>query len=103
MQDNKNVDYAEIIATGRDAYQDYTLVENKIAQFKEEVLQVITKSKISSKDADRERRNLVQALQIADRVLEYLLSDIRQGKHAIQQLEEIKRVGKPTLLDRILP
>ena len=103
MKERTSTDYAKIIARGRDAYQDYTLVEKKIAQLKEEILQTIAKTKISSKDADRERRNLVGALQIADRVLEYLLSDIREGQHAIEQLEEIKRVGKPTLLQRVMP
>ncbi len=95
-----NADYAKIIARGRDAYQDYTLVEAKISQFKQETLDAIAKSKITD---DNGRRNLVISLQIADRVLEYLLSDIRDGKHAIEKLEEIKKVGKPSLIDRVMP
>lgn len=100
MQGRTNEDIAKVIARGRDAYQDYTLVQEKIAQFKQETLEVIAKSKISD---DRGRRNLVISLQIADKVLGYLLSDITNGKHAIQQLEEIKRVGKPTLIERVMP
>jgi len=93
LQGRTSTDYAKIIARGRDAYQDYTLVEKKIAQFKESVHDSFIKTKTNQ---DLERRNLWQALQIADMVLEYLLSDIREGQHAIEQLEEIKRVGKPT-------
>lgn len=103
MQGRTNEEIAKVIARGRDAYQDYSLIEKKFAQFKEEVLQTIAKTKIGGKDGDRERRNLVLSLQIAEKVLGYLLSDIRDGKHAIQRLEEIKRVGKPTLLERVMP
>lgn len=95
-----NTDYAKIIARGRDAYQDLSLVEKKIADFKQQVLETIAKSKISD---DAGRRNLVISLQIADKVLEYLLSDINEGKHAIEMLEQIKRVGRPTLLERVMP
>lgn len=102
MQDNNrsNEDIAKIISRGRDAYQDYRLVEEKIAHFKKETLEAISKTKV---DDDLGRRNMVVSLQIADRVLEYLLSDITDGKHAVKQMEEIKRVGKPTLLQMVMP
>ena len=76
------------------------MVEKKIAEFKESVHRSFSETKPKE---DLERKNLWQALQIADMVLEYLLADIRDGKHAIEMLEEIKRVGKPTLLERVLP
>lgn len=98
MRDNS--DYAKIIARGRDAYQDLSLVEKKISDFKQEVLNNIATSKIGD---DAGRRNLVISLQIADRVLEYLTSDINDGKHAMEMLDEIKRVGRPTLLERVMP
>ena len=100
MTDRTNVDYAKIIARGRDAYQDLTLVEKKFAQLKEETVKALLDLKINDND---ERRNLAIACKIADRVLEYLLSDINSGKHAMETLDQIKRVGKPTLLERVMP
>lgn len=100
MKDRTNSDYAKIIARGRDAYQDYTLIQDKVMLFKEGVLKSFEQTKTTQ---DIERRNLWQALQIADMVLESLLSDITDGKHAIQQLEEIKRAGKPSLIERVMP
>lgn len=95
-----NVDYAKIISRGRDAYQDLSLVEKKIAEFKAESIKAMLDLKINDND---ERRNLAIACKIADRVLEYLLSDINSGKHAMETLDQIKRVGKPTLLERVMP
>lgn len=100
MQVRTNEDRARIISRGRDAFRDYSLIEEKIKEYRAETLEVISKTKLND---DVGRRNLVISLQIADRVLEYLLSDIRDGKHAIEQMEEIKRVGRPTLLQRVMP
>ena len=95
-----NVDYAKIIARGRDAYKDLTLVEKKIADFKAESIKALLDLKISEND---ERRNLAIAWKIADTVLEYLCTDINSGKNAMETLDQIKRVGKPTMLERVMP
>ena len=100
MQGRSNEDIAKVIARGRDAYTDYTLVNDKIQQFRDEIYTAF--SKTGSKQ-DLERHNLWQALQIADKVLEYLTTDITNGKQAIKYLDEIKRTGKPSLMERILP
>ncbi len=98
MRDNEEI--AKIIARGRDAYRDYSLIEEKLSEINIKFHEAFEKT---SPTQDLERRNLWQALQITGMVLEYLLSDIRDGKHAIQQMEEIKRVGRPTLLQRVMP
>ncbi len=52
---------------------------------------------------DTERRNLCQALQISTKVLEYLMIPINEAKLAKDKLEEIRKVGKQSVLERILP
>lgn len=100
MQGRNSEDIAKIISRGRDAFRDYSLIEEKLAEINIKFHEAFEKT---TPKEDLERRNLWQALQITGMVLEYLLSDIRDGKHAIQQMEQIKRVGKPTLLQRVLP
>lgn len=98
MQDNKK--YAEVIMKGRDAYQDYTLIEKKVAQLKEDIYKRFQET---TPLQDLERKNLWQALHVADKVLEYLLIDISAGKNALSKLDEIEKVGKPTVLQRFIP
>lgn len=99
-QGRTEADIHKVISRARDAHQDYALVEEKIEYFKKTCRVAYENTKPLQ---DIERRNLWQALHIADKVLEYLTQDINEGKIAIQTLEEIKKVGKPTLLDKYIP
>lgn len=90
----------KVISRGRDAHRDYSLVEKKVEYFKEQCRTAYENTKPLQ---DIERKNLWQALHIADKVLEYLTQDINAGKKAITDIEEIKRVGRPTIIERILP
>lgn len=93
-------DYHKEIAKGRDAYQEFELISEKIELFQEEVHKLFAATTTTQ---DIERHNLWQALQISGKVLEYLRTDINTGRNALKMLEDIKKVGKPTLVERILP
>jgi len=96
MQDNVQ----DILDTGIKAQHELSLVEDRIGQFKKEIMEAFAACKPGQ---DQERRNLGQALQISEKVLEYLKLDINQAKHAKNKIEEIQRVGHTSILDRIMP
>ena len=103
MQGRTPQEVSKVIQRGRDAYRDLSIVEKKMDRLKKEMHEAIDNT-TSLQDA--ERRNLWQACKIADKVLEYLTTDIMEGEHAIRQIEEIKKTGKPSMgekLRQVLP
>lgn len=99
-QGRTDAEIHKVISRARDAHQDYAMVEEKIKYFKETCR---TAYENTGTMQDIERKNLWQALHIADKVLEYLTQDINEGKISIQMLEEIKKVGRPTIIERFIP
>ena len=85
---------------GIKAQHELSLVEERIEEFKKEIMEAFAACKPGQ---DQERRNLGQALQISEKVLEYLKLDINQAKHAKNKIEEIQRVGRTSILERIMP
>lgn len=98
MQGRTPQEVSKVIKRGRDAYRDFSMLEEKIVRLKQEFHEAIDNT-TSLQDA--ERRNLWQACKIADKVLEYLTIDIMEGEHAIRQIEEIKKAGKPSMGERL--
>lgn len=100
MQDRETADYAKIIARGRDAYKDLSIVEEVLRSIEDDLLKEFAKTKPSD---DLGRKNIWQALQISRKVLEYLLVDINKGKNAMVLVDEIKKVGRKTFIERVMP
>ena len=98
MQVRTPQEVSKVIQRGRDAYRDFSIVKEKIDRLKKEMHEAIDNTTALQ---DAERRNLWQGCKIADKVLEYLTSDIMEGEHAIRQIEKIKKAGKPTMGDRL--
>jgi len=85
---------------GIQAQHELTLVEKHIEAMKKELVNAFTSCKPSM---DQERRNFSQALQICDHVLECLKLNINKSKLAKNKIKDIQRVGKVSLLERVLP
>lgn len=99
-QGRTDAEINKAISEGRDAYQEYSLIEKKFDLFEESIFKAFSNTKSTDSIA---RDNLWNALQIKKKVLEYLTQDINDGKLAMKYVAEIERVGKPTILERILP
>lgn len=100
MQDKKPLDLQATLDKGMKAQHELSLMGERIETFKKEVMVGLT---LCTPKMDQERRNLCQALQIADKVYDYLLLDVNQAKHAKNKIVEISKVGRLSLLDKILP
>jgi len=98
LQGRSPQEVSKVIQRGRDAYRDFSMLKEKIDLFKDQLREASEKTTVLQ---DPERRALWQAGQIADKVLEYLTSEMMAGEHAIRQIEEIKKTGRPTVGERL--
>ena len=73
------------------------VIEEKIRLVEQEF---VTAIKETSQRDDKKRQNLVTALHICEKVLEYLINDISDANYAHKTLKETSNVDR-TLKDRI--
>jgi len=81
----------DVFEKGREANRELPIVTERVEEFKAGVMKKLASPKTKT---DLEIRNLCQALQIADMVVEYLTLNKQEAKHANNKLDEIQKVGK---------
>lgn len=95
MQDKST---QEILVKANQSKTELPIVEERIEVLKAGVMKKLSSTK---EKTDLEIRNLCQALQIADMVLEYLIINIDKSKLANAKIDDIQKVGsKPTLVEK---
>ena len=87
----------EKLDRGRVAMDYQSVIEEKIKLIEQEFVEAIKKTAHLD---DKGRRNMVTALQICEKVLEYLKSDVKDAKYAKTTLEVVAKVDK-TAIDQV--
>lgn len=80
--------------------QDYAgVIEEKIKLIEQEFVTGLRELNFND---DQGRYNMVMALHICEKVLEYLKSDVRDAEYAKKQLEDMAKTGHRTLKDKVI-
>lgn len=96
LQDNT----AEIIKDAFEARQELPMLRKSIDRLK---LDILTRLALTKPSQDIERKNLVQSLQLSEKVLEYHMITINNGELASKKLDEIEKIGKKQIFGVSLP
>ena len=99
MPDRSDEELMKIIRNGQLADNVYPVIEAMVEKHKRIIYEAFEDTACRG---DEDRKNLWQALHVANKVLEYLTHDISKGKDAKRYIDQIRKSGRPTLVERVL-